>query len=95
VKPIAVFVPSIPDIGTIVHVGDHDIGDAVINLRLRLFHGLACPDDDERDTGIPGDKPFIIKQPFLVFLHSKSFCIFVIVVVSVFGDNVKRSKEGR
>src|SRR5580658_1751806 len=41
VEAIAVFLPAVADVGTIVHRGDQDVLDARIDLRLRLFHRLA------------------------------------------------------
>ena len=59
-KPVAVFVPAVADIGSVEHVGDHDIGDAVVDLILGLFHSLAGADDDKDDSRISSNNPLII-----------------------------------
>ena len=50
VQFVAVFIPSITDVVTVIHIWDHDIANAVVDLRLSLLHGLSGADNDERNA---------------------------------------------
>jgi len=47
VEFVGVFDPAVADVCAVVHVGDHYVFYAGIDLSLGLHHGLAGADDDE------------------------------------------------
>ena len=57
VEFVGVFDPAVTDVGAVVHVGDHDVLDAGINLGLGLEHGLTDAHNDQHDAARAGDKP--------------------------------------
>ena len=52
---VGVFDPAVADVGAVVHVGDHDVFDAGVDLGLGLQHGLAGADYDQDDAACAGD----------------------------------------
>jgi hypothetical protein len=46
VEFVGVFDPAVADVGAVVHVGDHYVFYAGVDLGLGLQHGLAGADDD-------------------------------------------------
>lgn len=57
VQAVAVFIPTVPDVGAVVHVRDHHVLDARIDLRLGLLHGLAQTNNDQNDSRSPCYQP--------------------------------------
>src|SRR5579871_102793 len=60
VEFVGVFGPAVADVGSIVHVGNQNVFDARVDLRLGLLHGLAQTDDDEDNAGSAGDEPLTV-----------------------------------
>ena len=55
VEFVGVFDPAVADVGAVVHVGDHYVFDAGIDLGLGLQHGLAGADYDQDNSAGAGD----------------------------------------
>jgi len=66
VERVGVFGLTVADVRAVIHVGDHDVFNAQVDLGLGLHHGLARADDDEYDTRRAFDEPLAIDL----------FCIF-------------------
>jgi hypothetical protein len=61
VQAVAVFFPTVSDVCAVVHVGNQNVFDARVHLRLGLLHRLAGADDDEDDAGSSGDEPLAVE----------------------------------
>src|SRR5262245_14939055 len=60
-KPVAVFLgPAVADVFPIVHVGNHDVPDAVVRLPLRLLHRRSDSAGDQHDAGRARDDPLAV-----------------------------------
>jgi len=57
VEFVGVFDPAVADVCAVVHVGDHYVFYAGIDLGLGLQHGLAGADYDQDDSAGAGDQP--------------------------------------
>src|SRR5580693_10064847 len=58
VEAVAIFHPTVTDIGAVIHVWDHHVFDARIGLSLGLLHRLAGASDGEYHAGSTCDEPF-------------------------------------
>src|SRR5213075_104389 len=59
-QSVEILKPPVPNIFSIIHVGDHDVFDAVVGLFLRGLHRGADADDDQHDAGCAGHDPLVV-----------------------------------
>src|SRR4051812_30265513 len=61
-KAVGIFVPTIADIGTVIHVWNEDIFDPAISHGLGLLHCLSMAYDHEDHAGSSCNKPLPVDR---------------------------------
>src|SRR5262249_355191 len=76
VELVGIFNPPVANVRAVIHVGNQDVANARIDLRLCLLHGGAGAYYDENDTGRAGNKPLSIHFLYVFYVHALNAGLF-------------------